>query len=689
MTAVSTYKTIDQEIEESFQAVESDPKNPTFYIHAAKLYSCQGRQEEAISILNQGITMITQHDKNALLLKQQLAIVTERSERYVDFIAQGPYEIVFTIIKHFIDDQETRIACLDVSHVWRSKTLEHAAILWASMELRGTPPKKKQLMVVPIISKYVKNLNMYPGPRPGNSLSELLKSHDFSSLQTVSVTYKKGAKGIDYCHKQYIMKALSHIGHQLTGLDICVGKATHISIKQILLQCPRLESLKLDVYSTLGDDLNQNRTIVDTIISLTNIELITHSHVISLDTIESLFDYTPHLQRLVLYNVRSPDNIMKVLGDRCTKLVEIRVTSDMPDSINEIVHDKSRPPVILSKSTAVNDDGTTNVQGQQEGLQCLELHTYNLKSILPFTFRLEKCRYSLKKLSIIPYPVVNLPSPPLTDWEPLSLFSMYSLTVLSISYPCETFYKHLPSILPRFPALETFYLRYTHTSYRFTTTHPIPNDESTNDGIFDALAQLKNLTKVHLTYVYVNGQGFKRWLSKMIQQQERNQTSNGSNGVGLLRNLKLYRCEGLDLFLLNDMAMIHSLESFALLDFFDAWLEAVPRDDITIKRFQETLKTVVTTLPKLSKLELDFVPLTLDIVQKIVMESVESLSLSSDITTSSCISETLTIHTAVPTLATANVSTAVFLTCKTQVSRVTLPVTPSDSVQQQRSSLPL
>ncbi|KAI9274763.1 hypothetical protein BDA99DRAFT_568915 [Phascolomyces articulosus] len=571
---LTTYKTIDQEIKETLQTIKNDPRNSTFYyIHAAKLYSCQGQQQEAISILNQGITMVTQHDKDALLLlKQQLAIVTERSERYIDFISQSPYEIVFTIIYYLVDDQESRFTCLDVCRAWRSKFLDHATKLWPSLDLHGTPPRKNLLKVLPIISKYVKNLRMYPG-----------------------------ARGVEYNHHSYVTDALSIIGKQLTELDICVGKATNISLQQVLFQCPRLLSIKLNVHSSIG---NRFMPITGAFTSLlTRIELIARRELIPISEIEPLFDYTPHLRHLILYKFSSQTNFLTVLGNRCPELAEIRVAGREYNSTEEQLHRRSRPP-ITSKSN----------ETKQGGLQCLELHIFYVTSIIPFADRWKKSRHSLKKVSLFPSAVYGI-TPTLEDWQPLSSCTMYNLSVFSILNPCESFFKHLPSILLCFPALESLYLNFPMRPRRFSKLVYDKSDATTFDSMFDVIAQLKKLTKLHISYAYLGSQGFKQFLSKMMMQEYTNTVQNNtSSGGGGLRNLKITRCEGFDISLLSDIAMIHSLESLSLIDFFDSWV-GEPVDDALIKDFQEALITVVTSLPKLSKLDLNLVPLMFNTVE--------------------------------------------------------------------------
>ncbi|KAI9274764.1 hypothetical protein BDA99DRAFT_498525 [Phascolomyces articulosus] len=620
----STYKTLDQEIGETLQKIENGSKDlATFYIHAAKLYSCQGQQYKAIYILNEGINTVADDDNEARhTLQQQIEIVTQQSKRRIDFISQTPYEIIATILEHLVDNQKASIVCLDVCRAWRSKFIEHAATAWSSFDIHGSPSKRKLLKALPVISKYIKNLLVYPSIRLESNLSELLKTHDFSNLQALSIKYSKGgAYAIDFDRKKYVMDALAIIGKQLTGLDICVRQATEISLQQVLSLCPRLRAFKLDVNSNMIDCLLPVSGAFPT--SLTRIEIISHCKVINLSIIEPLFNYTPHLRHLILYKFYSQTNLLAVLGDRCPKLVEIRMTEYEPESMLEIQHSKSRP-LITPKS--IETDGQ---EGGGEGLQCLELHTYNIPSAISFADRLKKSCHSLKKISLTPITIFARNAATPMDWEPLYSLTMYNLSVFSVSSVSRSFYDHLPSILLRFPALESLYLNFPVRSRELSYhNNSLANDGTTQDNIFNAIAELKKLSKLHLTHVYVGDPGFKRYLSRMIMQGDPNNINRQTN-YGL-RNLKLYRCEGLNISLMNDIAMIHSLQSLTLFDFFDSWLEQTPVavDDIVIMEFQEALTTVLTTLPKLSKLDLNMIPLMLSTVKSMMdCESLNNLKL--------------------------------------------------------------
>ncbi|KAI7858750.1 hypothetical protein BDC45DRAFT_497545 [Circinella umbellata] len=92
------YKTLSQEIEETLQLIKTKPKNALGYLKTAKLYSCQGKQYIALSVLDNGIKAVPSSSADQQQLLRKLRdIIQSRIDRRIDYMTQCPYEIVCNI----------------------------------------------------------------------------------------------------------------------------------------------------------------------------------------------------------------------------------------------------------------------------------------------------------------------------------------------------------------------------------------------------------------------------------------------------------------------------------------------------------------------------------------------------------------------------------------------------------------
>ncbi|KAI9247143.1 hypothetical protein BDA99DRAFT_526198, partial [Phascolomyces articulosus] len=188
-TSTRSYKTLTEEINEILIKIQTNPNNPAHYIHAGVLYSCQGNQQESISICEQGLRYFSSSMEDRLVLQQQLYMAKERLERRVDFLYQCPYEIVCNIISQL--DSKSAMQCIDVARSWRLKVLNYTDI-WKEFVLHSGistagKKKKKTTQLLSIISIHVEELLIHARPEKIKRYLGLLKEHNFLNLQSLAI----------------------------------------------------------------------------------------------------------------------------------------------------------------------------------------------------------------------------------------------------------------------------------------------------------------------------------------------------------------------------------------------------------------------------------------------------------------------------------------------------------------------
>ncbi|KAG2220781.1 hypothetical protein INT45_012274 [Circinella minor] len=182
------YKTLAQEIDETLNEIKSNPSNPAAYLHAAKLYSCQGDLHKAISIIRQGYWNVVL-PSNELLFKQQLHSAMYRFDTRIDYINRCPYDVVCCIIDQIAIHCPTitKIECLMVCRSWRQKLLGYPR-LWRDIDIYNATDNKKLHFALTKVSDRVQRLRIADKTRTDINL--LFKTYSFTNLTALEIIYK-------------------------------------------------------------------------------------------------------------------------------------------------------------------------------------------------------------------------------------------------------------------------------------------------------------------------------------------------------------------------------------------------------------------------------------------------------------------------------------------------------------------
>ena len=179
------YKTLDQEIKETLQAKKDNPPDPKNYIHAAKLYSCQGKQQKAVTILREGLRVATDPQHHPLI-QQQMDIVKIRLKRKIDFIAKCPFEIIHHIVNQLNPRQNTALECLTVSPIWHQKLMNQVH-LWRHIEISDVSRGQNVHQGLSDISNLVEHLSIVRSEGTTRRRMMSLKTYSFKNLRSLII----------------------------------------------------------------------------------------------------------------------------------------------------------------------------------------------------------------------------------------------------------------------------------------------------------------------------------------------------------------------------------------------------------------------------------------------------------------------------------------------------------------------
>ena len=179
------YKTLNHEIRETLQAKMANSQDPKNYIHVGKLYSCQGKQQNSVNILQEGLRVISDPHHHPLI-QQQMDIVKVRLKRKIDFIDKCPFEIVHHIVNQLNPRQNTALECLTVSPIWRQKLMNQVH-LWRHIEISDVSRGQNVHQGLCDISNLVEHLTIVRSEGTTRRRMMSLKTYSFKNLRSLTI----------------------------------------------------------------------------------------------------------------------------------------------------------------------------------------------------------------------------------------------------------------------------------------------------------------------------------------------------------------------------------------------------------------------------------------------------------------------------------------------------------------------
>ncbi|KAG2220778.1 hypothetical protein INT45_012271 [Circinella minor] len=624
------YKTLGQEIEETLQFIKARPENVLGYLKTAKLYSCQGKQYIALSVLDNGINAVPSSSTDQQLLLRELRdIIQSRIDRRIDYMTQCPYEIVCNIA-----NQVNIMCCLgdklefiNVSRTWRRKLMGYGP-LWKNISISDNKLWKisHKLPVLSFVAKFTDKLLVSGGP---TTSIKMLTTYPFSNLKKLEIHIERLSPREA---TSLLESAFPCVAGTLTGLDIYAPTSTCIALYQILFVLPKLRSINIQVCALNdGERWAQNSTrhfhynqpkylsqalIPESTALLTRLEIGTSVYV-PMIILHPFLRASTNLRYLALECFRRDVDILAIIDANCPNLADIRLRvkkRQIATRRDEIDEDDGTIPKRFE-----SDPTTACHVVPKGGLRSLEL--VGVQNTLPLTFRLEKSKNTLRSMSLM-MSESSIYSRQI-HWQTLSSFTLKSMAYLHICDGRTSFYQHLPEILRHCPALEM--LRLQNTPQQLDDTYRL-DDVIWSEMAF-ALTELPKLKTIELDNIESQSKnGFTQFLETIQQgtymynrreiqdhQQERyNDQNNGSSATRNdiyndgLKCLRLINCQYLTMPMLRIVARIQSLRKLIV---------ACVLKDFEVREF---LLLVNYGLPRLHHLEFGRVPITEEIAHAII-----------------------------------------------------------------------
>ncbi|KAI8148078.1 hypothetical protein BJV82DRAFT_575196 [Fennellomyces sp. T-0311] len=546
---------LSQELEDALLIIKYDCDNTSAYLRAAKVYAIQGKQQDAIDMLEHALNS-SPNDEQKELIQQQITIAKARLDRRIDFITQAPFEIASNIIGRIGYDDKIKEP-MNVSESWRSMMLQcpepwesSIYMKYASDWLWKKPFTLQEL--IPLISHHIKRLVVYYSPRV-ELIIEFIKVCNFSRLKYLKI-YESSDNP---CLYNPLYSTLGQVGHTLKEFELDARRVI-IHIGKLLSSCPNLSSLKLNMNEIIDwHDGIPNMTLLE------NIKFCSRKRLSSRD-LESLFRCSPHLRyaRLSRQHDDEEYDILTAIRDHCPQL-------------SCFYNGYYWENLMFRYKLLENDDAPD--ESDIPGLQKLSL--INVRSTIPLRQRLEESSNSMRKIHIKPFN--DGLNSIIEDWAPLASSTMPNVTYLGIIADLgSAIYQHLPVMLRAYPALRTLCLCGKRDN-------DVPAEVT--DQIFDTVGRLTNLTSLSLMNILANGQGLHRLIHHYTNQEH-----------PIMKELSLAYLN-VDHALLLDVARIKSLQRI-IIRVEDS--EAIPESD-TVE-----FSRLIAQLPELTDLDLYDIDLT-------------------------------------------------------------------------------
>ncbi|KAG2218678.1 hypothetical protein INT45_013344 [Circinella minor] len=273
------------------------PTLPQGYLCLGQLLSMQGKQKRASKVYQEGLEKIPTNDLVYGQLLQAKKRVDETKDRHFDLMSALPIEIKDEIVKLLSQDEKFNI--FDVSTTW-SEWLENCQVAWKYVCTYYYHVEDMTVLeVLPKIGKHIHHLTL-----TGTSEKLWLKYFEhfenglFCNLKWLDITGQMFADMHNTNLNTSLMNGFWKTRYSLTKLVLqFFGCGTLITIRDILLNLPYLETLVFRVRESLADVLGEPDVSQEPHRSLVNLILYAQT---SGDALKQLTKWCPYIRQLSL-----------------------------------------------------------------------------------------------------------------------------------------------------------------------------------------------------------------------------------------------------------------------------------------------------------------------------------------------------------------------------------------------------
>ncbi|KAI8137007.1 hypothetical protein BJV82DRAFT_702408 [Fennellomyces sp. T-0311] len=252
--ALGMQANFDEAIEEERMIVTLAPNVSTGYLRLGQLYQLQGKPRLAIDAYRSGMLKVPRSDKEYRELYRLKTQATTQASKKVDFISRLPTELVYSILGKL--GEEPKAACLSVSHMWRTRTIDCSAA-WSTLTVFDDNADQCIANVLPHIARHVEELTIDTGSRRfWNRYSWHMQNNYFSNLKSLGLeeaTTNQFQTDIPFS----MAAAFLQVRDTLTTLSLNFEyhRLPLVTISDVLFACDNLKTLKYTTYRGLSEVL--------------------------------------------------------------------------------------------------------------------------------------------------------------------------------------------------------------------------------------------------------------------------------------------------------------------------------------------------------------------------------------------------------------------------------------------------
>ncbi|KAI8138392.1 hypothetical protein BJV82DRAFT_660679 [Fennellomyces sp. T-0311] len=333
-----------EELKDALSIVQIYPNHSSGYLYVGKVYTTQGFQDIAMKAFKDGLDHISPTDPAHALLQQEYEFARARSERRIDFINEGPYDIVSCITSHLTND--AMVESVKVSRLWRTMIVENP-LLWKVFEVQNTTVSNSLL---PVVSHHVEEFRLTAHSRLVSKCLDMIPAGKFSKLRSLKIYHCYVAGGRERNLYENMHDVLSATSETLTHLCIDDSRVKLSSLADILLICRKLTSINLTRRRSNVNWLTRLSLPYTT--SLTHLSLYTYDQENDVTQIEKLFCCSPALKYIKLDGFSA--DILPIIARHCHNLTYLAFNpSYFNDEVNlpDITADSRRHMIFGGRFT--------------------------------------------------------------------------------------------------------------------------------------------------------------------------------------------------------------------------------------------------------------------------------------------------------------------------------------------------
>ncbi|KAI8139357.1 hypothetical protein BJV82DRAFT_672639 [Fennellomyces sp. T-0311] len=284
----------DSAYSDACKMIDFAPELGAGYARQGDVFSMFGRQDRAIGAYTEGQEAAAKDLTQIERLAEGRKYAAKKNKSRIDYLANLPIEVTNNIIRRL--RKNDKAACLSVSRMWRSRTLECSAA-WKALNVTGNRRDLQLVNVMPHIGRHLETLLINTdNDQIRSSYLQHMINKQFGGIHTLKLSALATQNFAPYTSRMAI--AFWQMRETLTIFDVdFADNENAITLADILLPCCNLSTLRYattrPVATLVGDFSTMEKHN-----ALASLEL--RSGLINGEDIRGVLQRCPQLRRLTM-----------------------------------------------------------------------------------------------------------------------------------------------------------------------------------------------------------------------------------------------------------------------------------------------------------------------------------------------------------------------------------------------------